>query len=78
VPAAKLEPAGDPAADGVAAADVAFLVMQAAAVAVDEPALGRGDQLAEWRHPVLSRHMHLVIAVRVKTRADVRLTEPRD
>src|SRR5262249_50000703 len=56
-PTAELEAARDPASAGVAPADTAFAVVQAAAIAVDEPAAGRGDELAERRDPVLQRHL---------------------
>src|SRR5262249_44397017 len=53
MPAAKLEPAGDPALSVEAAADPALLVVQPASVSEHEPALGRRDQIAERRDPVL-------------------------
>src|SRR6185437_3659558 len=56
LPAPELEPAGDPAAHSPAAADVPPVVVQAAAVAVDEPARRRRDQLPERRDPVSQRH----------------------
>ena len=56
VAAAELEPARDPALHLERPADAALRVVQAAAVAVHEPALRRGDELAERRHPVLERH----------------------
>jgi len=56
-PAAKLEPAGDPAPPVVAPADAARLVVQTSAVAVDEATRRVGDQLAEWCHPILQRHV---------------------
>ena len=40
MPAAELEPAGDPALRRPAAPDPTFVVVEAAAVAVDEPASG--------------------------------------
>jgi murein endopeptidase len=57
LPAAELQPAGDPAPDGVTGPDAALLVVEAAAVAVDETARGVGDQLAERRYAVLTRHL---------------------
>ena len=56
LPAPELEPAGDPALDREAAADPAGLVVQAAAVAVDEAAGRVRDQLPERRDAVLQRH----------------------
>src|SRR3954471_11734310 len=56
VPAAKAQPARDPAPARVATADLPGVVVQAAAVAVDQPARRIGDQLAEWRDPVAPRH----------------------
>ena len=56
VPAAELEPAGDPALAVVAPPDAPALVVQTAAVPVDEPARRVGDELAERRDPVLERH----------------------
>ena len=55
VPALELEPAGDPTARRLMPPDPALRVVQAAAVAVDEPARRMGDELAERRHPVLER-----------------------
>jgi hypothetical protein len=52
LPALELEPARDPAADGVAAPDGALGVVEAAAVAVDEPPRRRRDQLPERRDPI--------------------------
>jgi hypothetical protein len=57
LPAAKLEPAGDPALAVVAPADSARVVVQASAVAVHEATRRVGDQLAERRDPVLKRHL---------------------
>src|SRR5262249_19199039 len=56
VPAAELEPAGDPALAGVAAANPTGGVVQTAAVAEDEAAARIGDELAERRDAVLPRH----------------------
>ena len=56
VPALELETAADPAAGCLKPADPALRVVQAAAVAVDEPALGVCDQLGERRDAVLERH----------------------
>ena len=56
LPAPELEPAGDPAPGGVAAADPAGVIVEAAAVAVDEPSRRMCDEVAERRHPVLERH----------------------
>ena len=55
-PAPELELASDPPLDAIRPADPALLVMQAAAVAVDEPSGGSGNELTEWRNSVLSRH----------------------
>jgi hypothetical protein len=57
VPAAELEPTGDPTLRRPAPADPAFSVVEAAAVAVHEPALGHGDQLTQRRDPVPARHL---------------------
>ena len=56
LPALELEPAADPALDGEAAPDPAGLVVEAAAVAVDETPGRVGDQLAERRDAILQRH----------------------
>jgi len=56
LPAAEPELARDPPAAGVAAPDRSVLVVEAAAVAVDEPARGVGDELAEGSDAVLQRH----------------------
>ena len=56
VPAAELEPARDPAPRRPAPADPSLLVVQAAAVPVDEPAGGVRDQVAARRDAVLTRH----------------------
>ena len=53
VPAAELEPARDPALPVEAAPDPSRGVVEAAAVTVDEPAGGIGDELPERRHTVL-------------------------
>src|SRR4051812_10799 len=45
VPALELEPAGDPATGRLQAPDPPSVVVEAAAVPVDEPTLRRGDQL---------------------------------
>src|SRR5439155_794137 len=55
-PAAELEPAGDPALRRRAPANPPVVVMEAAAIAIDEPAGGVGDELAERSDPVLQRH----------------------
>ncbi len=55
-PAAKLEPARDPALRCEATNDRPVHVVQAAAVPVDEPSSRVGDELAERRHSVLQRH----------------------
>jgi hypothetical protein len=53
----KAQPAGDPAPARVATADLPAVVVQAAAVAVDQAARRIGDQLAErGRDPVAPRH----------------------
>ena len=59
VPAAalELEPAGDPALDRVGPADAAGVVVQAAAVAVDEAARRIRDQLAKGGDTVSERHL---------------------
>ncbi len=46
-PTTELKPASDPPAGAVSPADLTVLVVEAATVAVNEPALGRGDQIAE-------------------------------
>ena len=56
VPAPELEPARDPALAVVTPPDPPLVVVEAAAVPVDEPARRVGDQLARRRHPVLQRH----------------------
>src|SRR5262245_54845104 len=56
LPAAKLEPARDPALAVEAASDPARRVVEAAAVAVDEAASRIRDKLAERRDAVLQRH----------------------
>jgi hypothetical protein len=56
VPAAKLKTAGDPAPGRPGAANPTALVVQAAAVTVNEAARGVRDQLAERRDPVLEWH----------------------
>ena len=56
LPVLELEPAGDPALDGEAAPDPAGLVVEAAAVSVDETAGRVRDQLAEGRDAILQRH----------------------
>ena len=53
LPPAELEPARDPTANPVPAADDAIGIVQASAVPVHEPARGVGDQLAERRDTVL-------------------------
>ena len=53
VPAAELEPARDPALPVEAAPDPPRSVVEAAAVTVDEPTRGIGDELPERRHTVL-------------------------
>src|SRR5882762_11382634 len=60
VPVLEAKPAGDPAPSAVAPDDPAALVVQAAAVPVDEAAGGCGDQLAERRDAVLARARHTV------------------
>jgi uncharacterized protein (DUF1810 family) len=50
------KPAGNPSPGRVPPADLAMLVVQAAPVAVHEPPVGGGDQVAEGRYPVLERH----------------------
>ena len=54
--AAELEPAGDPALAVVASADPPGLVVEAAAVSVDQAARGIRDEVAERSDTVLQRH----------------------
>src|SRR5689334_16914628 len=54
-PAAEVEPASDPPPRGESAADLAAMVVKAAAIAVDESARGAGDQLAERCDAILER-----------------------
>ena len=56
MPAAELEPAGNPALAVVAAKTAPVCVVQAAAVAVHEAARRVGDELAERCDAVLQRH----------------------
>src|SRR5262249_37907167 len=56
VTAAKFQPAGDPPLHLPLPPDDSAVVVQAPAVGVHEAALRRREQLAERRHPVLSRH----------------------
>ena len=56
MPAAELEPAGNPAPAVVAATNAPVCVVQAASVAVHEAARRLSDELAERRDPVLPRH----------------------
>ena len=56
LPAPELEPAGDPPLRGVPPSDPACVVVEAAAVSVDEPARRARDQLTERRDAVLQRH----------------------
>ena len=56
VPALELEPARDPPARRVARPDPASVVVDAAAVPVDEPAGLDGDDLPERRDAILQRH----------------------
>ena len=62
LPSPKLQLAGDPPLPVVASPDASELVVQAAAVAVDETTAGIGDQLAERRHSVLQRHSIPVVS----------------
>jgi hypothetical protein len=55
-PAPELEPAGNPPFAVVAPADPTPLVVEAAAVSVDEAACRVGDELAEWGHAILQWH----------------------
>src|ERR1700738_691323 len=55
-PAAELQPARDAPPAVVSAPNPAGRVMQAAAVSVHEPTVGRRDQLAQWGDAVLARH----------------------
>src|SRR4051794_7209881 len=52
VPILEPQPACNPPFAVVAAADAAVVVVQAAAVAVDEAALGRGDEVTERRDAI--------------------------
>jgi hypothetical protein len=52
-PAPELELARDPAFDAIRAADLTPLVMQAAAVAKDQPSLGSGNQLTDRGNSIL-------------------------
>src|SRR5205085_2936165 len=54
--AAKLQPAGDPSPPLPVPADDPVFVVEAATIAVDEPALRRLDQIAERRHVGAQRH----------------------
>jgi hypothetical protein len=56
LPAAKLEPARDPAPAVETPADPAGVVVEAAAVPLDEAACGHRDELAEGSDAVLQRH----------------------
>jgi hypothetical protein len=53
LPAAELEPAGDPAPPVETPANATVLVVQAPAVSVDEPTRRVGDELAEGCDAVL-------------------------
>ena len=57
LPAAELEPAGDPAFADRATADPAEFVVEAAPVSVDQATPWVCDQLAERCDPVLQRHI---------------------
>src|SRR5688572_3594613 len=63
LPAAELEPAGDPAPPVVTAPNPARGVVEAAAIAVDEPARRVCNELAERCHAVLERHCRARLAV---------------
>ena len=56
MPVLEDEATRDPAPHGVAPPDPPGVVVEAAAVPVDEPAAGIGDELAERRDAVLQRH----------------------
>ena len=56
VPAAELEPAGDPALPVESPYDPARRIVETAAVSVDEAASGICDQLVQRRDAVLQRH----------------------
>ena len=56
VPALELQATGDPAPGGRPPPDSALVVVDAAAVPVDEPAGGIGDQLSQRSDAVLERH----------------------
>ena len=57
LPAAELEPTGDPAPAGIAPPNAAGLVVQATSISVDKAAGGIRDEVAERRDPVLQRHV---------------------
>src|SRR3990172_343937 len=59
LPSAELEPARDPALPGEAPPNAPARVVQAAAVSVHEAAGRIGDEPAERRDPVLTRHRPL-------------------
>jgi hypothetical protein len=57
VPAAELQPAGDPALAVVPPADVPVRVVKAATVSIDQTTRGVCRQFTERRDPVLPRHL---------------------
>jgi hypothetical protein len=62
VPAAELEPTGDPALDLIAATDASVVVVETATIAVDKPPRGIRNQLSEGRDSILARHRSCSIA----------------
>jgi len=75
-PAAELEPARDPAPPHERPAHLSPRVVQAAAVAVDEPARGRRDDLTERRDAVTQRHRHGRVRTPLPARADASPSAP--
>ncbi len=57
LPAAELEPTGDPALAGIAPPNAPRLVVQATSISVYEAAGGIRDEVAERSDPVLQRHV---------------------
>lgn len=62
VPAPELQAAGDPAPAVEAPADAALLIVQTATVPIYQAAARIRDQLAEWRDPILQRHLDINLA----------------
>ena len=67
MPVLEDETTRDPAPNRVAPPDPSGVVVQTAAVPVDEPAAGLGDELAERSDAVLQRHRATVTAARLKS-----------